>query len=87
MIFQPNHFFDYEIRPNIGEAGTYFYHSHVEFQAVSAAGPLIVLEAPGQKSPYVCDAEKTIFISELYNKTDSNIVKGLTATPQSQFSW
>ncbi|KAL3474868.1 L-ascorbate oxidase [Aspergillus californicus] len=39
------HFFDYEIHPKVGEAGTYFYHSHVGFKAVTAAGAIIVEEA------------------------------------------
>lgn len=38
----PNHFFDYELHVPIGFAGTYFYHSHVGLQAISATGPLIV---------------------------------------------
>ncbi|KAF4624129.1 hypothetical protein G7Y89_g14045 [Cudoniella acicularis] len=43
----PAHFFDYKILVPIGMAGTYFYYSHVGFQAVSAAGPLIVDEQVG----------------------------------------
>lgn len=38
----PHHFFDYELHVPIGYAGTYFYHSHVGLQAISASGPLIV---------------------------------------------
>jgi len=38
----PGHFFDYELHVPIGMAGTYFYHSHVGWQATSATGPLIV---------------------------------------------
>jgi FtsP/CotA-like multicopper oxidase with cupredoxin domain len=38
----PGHFFDYELFVPIGMAGTYFYHSHVGFQATSVTGPLIV---------------------------------------------
>ena len=41
----PNHFFDYELETVVGMAGTYFYHSHIGFQAVTAAGPLIVEDA------------------------------------------
>ena len=25
-------YFDYEVRPELDDAGTYFYHSHVGFQ-------------------------------------------------------
>lgn len=38
----PAHFFDYELHVPVGMAGTYFYHSHVGLQAISATGPLIV---------------------------------------------
>ncbi|CRG90924.1 L-ascorbate oxidase [Talaromyces islandicus] len=82
---QAKHFFDYEIRPQIGEAGSYLYHSHVNFQAVSAAGPLIIEEADRQ-SPYRYDDEKIIFFSELFNLTDASINKILTA-PYADFYW
>ena len=78
---QPKHFFDYEVRPGIGEAGTYFYHSHVGFQAVSAAGPLIVKETIG-KSPYAYDEERVLFLSEFYNQTGNTIADILTSRPQ-----
>ncbi|GAM83067.1 hypothetical protein ANO11243_010530 [Dothideomycetidae sp. 11243] len=81
----PSYFFDYEIRPQIGEAGTYFYHSHVDFQAVSAAGPLIVEEASG-RPPYQHDGERIFFLSELFNKMDEEIMAGLTA-PSTEFIW
>ncbi|KAJ5703685.1 multi-copper oxidase [Penicillium malachiteum] len=57
------------LRPSIGEAGSYFYHSHVDFQADTVAGPLIVGEADGV-SPYKYDDERTLFLSELFNVTD-----------------
>lgn len=68
----------------MGEAGTYFYHSHVNFQAVSAAGPLIVKEK--EDPPYKYDEERTIFISEVFNNTDKSVVAGLTS-PLANFSW
>lgn len=40
--FPPGYFFDYELYVPFGMAGTFFYHSHVGFQATSATGPLIV---------------------------------------------
>ena len=74
----PQHFFDYELQVPEGSAGTYFYHSHVGFQAVSATGPLIVDD---KDPPYKVDGERTIYHQELYNKTDSTIEDGLVATP------
>ncbi|KAI9800291.1 MAG: hypothetical protein M1833_003405 [Piccolia ochrophora] len=78
----PHHFFDYEIHPKVGHAGTYFYHSHVGFQSVTAVGPLIVQE--GGKAPYEYDEEKYILMTDAFNKTDKQIESGLTATP---FVW
>lgn len=78
----PNHFFDYEIETVIGMAGTYFYHSHVGFQAVTAAGPLIVEDA--RPIPYVYDEERLIALSDIFEKTDAQIESGLRANP---FAW
>ncbi|QIW98575.1 hypothetical protein AMS68_004093 [Peltaster fructicola] len=77
----PMHFFDYEIRPDIGEAGTYFYHSHVDFQAASVAGGLIVKEASG-RTPYKYDDEKILLLSETFNKTDGDVIAALRNQPQ-----
>lgn len=76
----PLHFFDYEIKPARGMAGTYFYHSHVGFQAVSAAGPLIVDDLV---NPYPCDEEKIVFLQDVFTKNDSTIEAGLVANPLS----
>jgi FtsP/CotA-like multicopper oxidase with cupredoxin domain len=66
----PGHFFDYEVRPEVGYAGTYFYHSHVGFQAVTAGGALIVESA--QPSPYQYDEERIIALT----------MRSRTASPQ-----
>ncbi|KAL9054231.1 MAG: hypothetical protein Q9162_004264 [Coniocarpon cinnabarinum] len=79
----PEHFFDYELHPTDDEAGSYFYHSHVEFQTVSAIGPLIVTEASGPP-PIQYDDERYLMLSELYQKNDSAIVNGLLGAP---FVW
>lgn len=77
----PDHYFDYEIRPEDGSAGTYFYHSHVGFQAVSCAGPLIVED---NAVPYTYGEEKIVFISDVFPKTDQEIEEGLQQVP---FVW
>ena len=77
----PLHFFDYEVHVPVGMAGTYFYHAHVGFQAISAAGPLIVEDE--ESAPYQYDEEKIIFISDVFNKTDDTIETGLVASPLS----
>ncbi|RDW91612.1 multicopper oxidase-4 [Coleophoma crateriformis] len=78
----PLHFFDYEINIPVGMAGTYFYHSHVGFQAVSATGPLIVEDSG--PIPYDYDEEKIIFLQDVFSKDDTTIEQGLVAKP---FVW
>jgi L-ascorbate oxidase len=78
----PNHYFDYELDIGRGYAGTYFYHSHIGFQAVTAAGPLIVEDAG--KVPYEYDEERIIALADVFEKTDSDIEEGLVASP---FRW
>lgn len=64
------------------DAGSYFYHSHVGFQAVSATGPLIVEDKDAP--PYAYDEERIVQFTDYFNKTDSVIEAGLVATP---FTW
>ncbi|KAL3433582.1 Cupredoxin [Aspergillus tetrazonus] len=71
----PGHFFDYEVKVEPGYAGTYFYHSHVGFQAVTAAGALIVESTKPQ--PYFYDEERIIALSDFFSKTDKEIEHGL----------
>lgn len=78
----PGSFFDYEVHPDVGDAGTYFYHSHVGFQAISATGPLIVEECG--PPPYHYDENIVLQIGDHYNKTDDQIEEGLLANP---FKW
>ncbi|KAI1747464.1 Cupredoxin [Xylaria castorea] len=75
----PHHFFDYELKTTNGTAGTYFYHAHVGFQALTATGPLIVESA--DPSPYKYDDERIVFLQELFNQTDTEVEEGLEATP------
>lgn len=82
---QPGHFFDYELRPKIGEAGSYFYHSHVDFQADTVSGPLIVDEHDN-KPPYFYDEERVMYLSELYNKTDKAVMDYLVG-PFKDYKW
>ncbi|TDZ15356.1 Multicopper oxidase aurL2 [Colletotrichum sidae] len=78
----PERFFDYEVYPLRSESGTFFYHSHVGFQAATASGPLIIEDGP--LPPYIYDEERIVFLTDYYNKSDSAIEKGLTAVP---FAW
>jgi L-ascorbate oxidase len=78
----PKQYFDYELDIGAGNAGTCFYHSHCGFQAVTAAGPLIVEEAG--KPPYEYDDERIIALSDIFEKSDSEIEEGLVGNP---FQW
>jgi L-ascorbate oxidase len=81
-MIQPRHFFDYELHPTANETGSYFYHSHVGFQTVSAVGSLIIEDA-GQP-PYEYDEDRLLMFTEYFNKSDQAIVEGLQANP---FVW
>lgn len=74
----PLHFFDYELHPEVGTAGTYFYHSHVGFQGVSATGPLIIEDIV---KPYFYDEERIVFLQDVFKKNDSTIESGLVHSP------
>jgi L-ascorbate oxidase len=76
------YFFDYEVHPFVEDAGTYFLHSHIGFQAVSATAALIV-EDEGEP-PYAYDEERVILFTDYYNKTDTQVETGLTSNP---FVW
>jgi L-ascorbate oxidase len=78
----PHQYFDYEVHPEAGDAGTYFYHSHVGFQAVSAHGALTVVDA--EPSPYQYDEERVMLLTDYFNKTDEEIESGLVSQP---FVW
>ncbi|KAF4553572.1 Multicopper oxidase-like protein 11 [Elsinoe fawcettii] len=70
-----DHFFDYEIHPEIGDAGSYFYHSHVGFQQLTAHGVLIVEDA--DEIPYEYDGDVPLILGDYYAKGDEEIVGGL----------
>ncbi|KAI9733903.1 MAG: hypothetical protein M1834_002558 [Cirrosporium novae-zelandiae] len=78
----PGHFFDYELHPDNSSSGTYFYHSHVGFQAVSASGALIVedLNSP----PYSYDDERILHLGDFFSKTDEEVESGLLSP---NFMW
>jgi L-ascorbate oxidase len=78
----PANFFDYEVRPEAGDAGTYFYHSHVGFQAISAHGALIVEQC--SQPPYHYDEDIVLMLGDYYNKTDAQVSTELLASP---FVW
>lgn len=75
----PQRCFDYEVHPEEDDSGSYFYHSHVGFQAITASGPLIIEDAGSP--PYKYDEERIVFLQDYYNKTDTVIEKGLIASP------
>ncbi|KAI1849667.1 hypothetical protein JX266_004616 [Neoarthrinium moseri] len=79
----PGEFFDYEVHPEVGDAGTYFYHSHVGFQALTAHGVLIV-DGANETRPYEYDDDIPILFSDFYQKEDHVLEAGLVANP---FKW
>ncbi|KAI0123766.1 Cupredoxin [Xylariales sp. AK1849] len=79
----PGEYLDYEIRPEVGDADTYFYHSHVEFQSVTAHGLLLVEGANGT-TPYEYDDDIPVVLSDCYRNEDEVLEAGLVANP---FEW
>ncbi|EKD16466.1 hypothetical protein MBM_04935 [Drepanopeziza brunnea f. sp. 'multigermtubi' MB_m1] len=75
----PQKFFDYELGIPTHSAGTYFYHSHVGMQAISATGPLIVEDK--LEVPYYYDEERIILLQDVFAKDDLTLEKGLLANP------
>ncbi|KAM0427435.1 hypothetical protein ACHAQK_012032 [Fusarium lateritium] len=78
----PHQFFDYEIRPQRGDAGSYFYHSHVGFQSLTAHGALIVWDA--DEPEYEYDEDVSLLVGDNYAAEDETIEAGLLADP---FKW
>lgn len=72
-------FFDYEVEAWPSDAGTYFYHSHVGIQALTASGSLIVEDCGAP--PYAYDDERTFLFGDYFNKTDESLEKGLAGFP------
>jgi FtsP/CotA-like multicopper oxidase with cupredoxin domain len=64
----PGHFFDYEVETQLGDSGTYFYHSHTGMQAISACGALIVDDC--DYPPYDYDDEIVLQFSDYSPRTD-----------------
>jgi L-ascorbate oxidase len=74
----PGHFFDYEIAPEAGDAGSYFYHSHVDMQALSCTGPLIVEDCGS--SPYHYDDERILLFQDHFLESDDELVENIRST-------
>lgn len=75
----PNNYFDYEVQVFPEDAGTYFYHSHVGIQALTATGPLIVEDCG--PPPYEYDDERTLLLHDHFRQTDKEFEHGLLASP------
>lgn len=78
----PGSFFDYSITPQIGDAGSYFWHSHVGFESNTAQGVIIVEDQ--DPPPYDYDEDVPLFFQDYFPKNDSAIEQGLVANP---FQW
>jgi L-ascorbate oxidase len=66
----PGHFFDYEVETQLGDSGTYFFHSHSGMQAISACGALIVDDC--DYPPYDYDEEIVLQFSDYSPRNDGN---------------
>ncbi|KAA1107916.1 hypothetical protein PGTUg99_009871 [Puccinia graminis f. sp. tritici] len=73
-------YFDYEFQLPDDSAGTYIYHTHHRFQAITGYGSFVI-EENGPSPPYKYDGERTLIFSDYYHATDSKIISGLASTP------
>ncbi|KAK5072112.1 hypothetical protein LTR64_004110 [Lithohypha guttulata] len=80
----PFNYFDYAITPHVGDAGSYFYHSHIGMQALTASGVLIVDDIEADPLPYPYDHDISLLFQDFYNKNDSIMEAGLIRNP---FQW
>ena len=77
----PLHYFDYEFQLQSGDAGTYFYHSHVGFGTITAHGSLVVEERIHRSGPFLYDDERILMFSDVFYENDTVIVSRLMAMP------
>ncbi|KJZ77414.1 hypothetical protein HIM_03138 [Hirsutella minnesotensis 3608] len=77
----PEHYFDYELKAEKGSAGSYYYHSHVGMQAMTATGPLIVEDTACSAPPYPVDGERIFFLQDIWQQSEESMLEDLLATP------
>lgn len=77
----PLHYFDYEFQLQSGDAGTYYYHSHVGLHFITAHGSLVVDERIHDSVPFEYDDDRTILFSDIFYDTDTSIMDRLMAMP------
>jgi FtsP/CotA-like multicopper oxidase with cupredoxin domain len=56
-----------EIAQEPGFHGTYFYHSHVDFQISTASGPIVVEPRSGGACPVEYDEEIVMMMGDYYH--------------------
>jgi len=78
----PGHFFDYEIVTESDDAGSYFYHSHVQMQAMSCSGALIVEDCG--EAPFKYDDERILMFQDYFSKSSTDLASEVTGAP---FQW
>ncbi|KAM7186812.1 putative L-ascorbate oxidase [Naviculisporaceae sp. PSN 640] len=78
----PGHFFDYELQTDKDDAGTYYYHSHVEMQALSCVGALIVEDCG--EAPFRYDDERIFLWQDWFDANSTTMAEEVTGSP---FQW
>lgn len=68
----------------MGDAGTYFYHSHVGFQLLTAQGALIVRERDPAPAVQAYGENRILLVSDHYAQENRATEEGLLADP---FRW
>ncbi|KAK4212463.1 putative L-ascorbate oxidase [Rhypophila decipiens] len=75
----PGHFFDYEIVTDKDDAGTYYYHSHVEMQAMTCIGALVVDDC-GQ-APFQYDDERILMFGDWFDSSSHSMASQAGGAP------
>lgn len=75
----PGHFFDYEVATETGDAGTYFYHSHVAMQATTCSGPLVVDDC--SSCPFDYDDERILYFQDYLRESDQKMAQDVQGVP------
>ncbi|CAD6888361.1 unnamed protein product [Tilletia controversa] len=78
----PGNWFEYELVVGDTDQGTYFLHTHVGLQAITAYAPFIVDAAT--PSIYTIHEDRTLILGDWFWETSESIKDGLLANP---FVW
>lgn len=84
---EPGRYYDYELFAQTGDAGTYYYHSHVGYQGITAVGPLVVRKAAAAEAEAAknyAGGEHVLLFTDFMKKTEDQLEKDAIQRRESQ---